>query len=209
MKYFSRYDLDGICICSVVPALNKIFKNVCRDLFARSPLFAVPKNIGISLQKYNPKQIGADRLVAAKAAHAKYKSTAIVIDAGSAITIDLVTKNGAFAGGVIVPGMELSARALVDMTAKLPLVKKIRPRRVVGQCTGEAIASGIYYGTAGLIDAIVRRISRETKTMPVVVATGGSAKMIAKISETIDHVEPDLLLQGLRLVWERNESGVR
>jgi type III pantothenate kinase len=198
--------LAGICIASVVPRLDARFRAACREAFGRVPLFATHRTIGIAIRGYDRKQVGADRLVAALAAYERTGRATIVVDAGTAITIDLVNGRGEFAGGVIVPGLATHAAALHAVAEKLPLVK-IRPLpRVRGRSTEEAIRGGIFHGTAGLVDHLVREISREARVRARVIATGGDAKLLARACTSIHEVRPDLILEGLQLVWERRKS---
>lgn len=192
--------IEGVCIASVVPRLNRVFREACLRALDVRPLFATPRTIGIDIGKYNPRQIGADRLVNALAAYERYKRPVIVVDVGTAITVDAIDRRGKFLGGAIVPGPAMMAEALASGTARIPLVSMSRPRKAIGISTDGCVRSGIYFGSAGLIDRIVRSISRQMRVRPVVIATGGAVGF-ARASETIEHILPNLTLEGLWLVW--------
>lgn len=193
---------DGIVIASVVPGLNRAFTRICKKLFGLRPVFATPKNIPIKIRGYNKKQIGVDRLLAASAAYKRFKKAVVIVDVGSAITIDAVNSKGEFLGGAIAPGPSLAIKALHDFTAKLPLIKGKRTKQAIAKNTRDAILSGAYLGLAGLIDRIVMEITKETRTHPTVVITGGMARRFKKTCRTIDHVHPNLVLEGLRQLGE-------
>jgi type III pantothenate kinase len=197
-------EIEGVCICSVVSGLNNMFRKACGAAFGRGPLFATAKNAGLRIPRYNRRQLGADRIVAALSAYEKYKKALIVIDAGSAMTIDLVTARGEFAGGVIVPGMNAAARALHYFTEKLPMVIPTASASTLGRNTKGAIRAGLCHGYAGLVDQLVQEISKEARLKPLVIATGGEARLLKKASGSIDRIHGDLILKGLRMVWERN-----
>ena len=199
----SAAKIEGVCISSVVPAVNRPFRDACIYLFKKTPLFVTAKNAGVILRQYKPQEIGTDRIVNALAAYRKYKKAVIVVDIGTGTTIDAVNSKGEFLGGAIAPGVSLCAVALHEMTAKLPRVLVSRPKRVIGSNTRDCIRSGLFFGCAGLIDNLVREISREMKCKPLVIATGGDAKLISKGSKTIDRVDPNLTLEGLKFIWER------
>ncbi len=196
-------EIDGVCICSVVPRLDDMFRNACQAALGIRPLFASAENAGMPIKDYDKKQLGADRIVAALAAYDKYKKALIVVDAGSAITIDLVTASGEFAGGVIVPGLDTSARTLHKISTKLPYVKPTVVKRTTGRNTKEAISAGLFHGYAGLVDHLVQKISKEAKARPLVIATGGESALLKRSCTTIDHVHNNLIFEGLRLVWKR------
>ena len=196
--------LRGICVVSVVPYLTPLFRHACKQALDLGPTLATPKTIGIPLPTYNRRQIGADRLVVATAAHARFRRPLIVVDAGSAITIDCISKRGEFLGGAILPGIDMAANALHQMAARLPYVRIRPPARTVGRHTTEAIHVGVVFGAAGAIQRIISEMKQELGGQPLVIATGGHARLVARICPEIRHVCPDLIFEGLRLVWERN-----
>lgn len=196
--------LKGVCIVSVVPHLTALFRRACKQSLGIGPILATPKTIGIPIPTYNRRQVGPDRLVVATAAHARFHRPLIVVDAGSAITIDCVSRRGDFLGGAILPGLEMATCALHKMAARLPHVEVRSPTRTVGRSTPEAIRAGVIYGTAGAIERIIHQMKQEMRGHPLVIATGGYAKLIARACPAIRHVCPDLVFEGLGLVWERN-----
>ena len=199
-----RRSVDGACIASVVPGMDRTFRGAVRSAFDVEVFSATPETIGMPIKGYDREQVGADRLLAAVAAYERYGRALIVIDAGTAITIDYVTARGEFAGGAIAPGMDASARMLRDITAQLPYVKPQPAKRAIAKNTEEAIRAGLHFGHAGMVENIVRQIAKEARARPLVVATGGDAKWIARTCPSVKHVHPHLVLEGLRIAWERN-----
>lgn len=197
--------IGGVCISSVVPSADRKLRVALRRRFGIKPIFVDSKNAGIRILNYNRRQLGADRIAAAVAAREIYKRPVIVIDAGTAITIDLVNSKGEFAGGVIVPGLQTAAESLHRVAEKLPLVKIGHSGRIKGRDTRSAINSGIANGYAGMVDHLIREMKRESKTNASVVVTGGDAKLLKGMCRTIDRIHPHLVLEGLRVVWERNQ----
>jgi type III pantothenate kinase len=196
--------IQGICMVSVVPGLNSLFRRACQQSLGLRPLLATPQTIGIPIPAYNRRQVGPDRLVVARAAHARFRRPLIVVDVGSAITVDCVSKRGQFLGGAILPGIEMAASALHQMAARLPRVRIRPPARTVGRSTPEAIRTGVIYGIAGALERLIREMRREMGGRPLVIATGGDAELMARACSDIQHLCPDLIFEGLRLVWERN-----
>jgi type III pantothenate kinase len=194
--------IDGACVASVVPSADARVHRFLKRTFGIEPIFANHKNAGMRVRGYNARQLGADRLVAAVGACERYGAPAIVIDAGTAITIDLVNRKGEFAGGAIVPGLGTATDSLERAAEKIPLVKLKPSCSVKGKDTRSAINSGIVHGYAGMVDHLVREMSRDSKAL--VVATGGDAKLLRSVCRTIDRVHPNLVLEGLRIIWERN-----
>jgi type III pantothenate kinase len=159
---------------------------------------------GVPLHYDNPKEVGADRIMNALAAHHLYGGPAVVVDFGTSTNFDVVSEKGEFLGGALAPGIEISIDALAARGARLFKVEVQRPRSVIGKSTVEALQSGLLYGFTGQVDGVVRRIIAELGGDAAVVATGGLASLVIEESETIEHYEPDLTLIGLRIVFDRN-----
>jgi len=185
--------------------MNDRVEEVCKRFFGHTPLWVGPGiKTGVPILYDNPREVGADRIVNALAAHHLHGGPAIVVDFGTSTNFDVVSERGEFLGGALAPGIEISVDALAVAAARLLKVELMRPRSVIGKSTVEALQSGIIYGFAGQIDGLVRRITAELDSPPVVIATGGLAPLVLEESETITEHEPDLTLIGLRLVFERN-----
>jgi type III pantothenate kinase len=200
-------EIDSIVISSVVPPLTITFEELARKYFEKDPLTVEPGiKTGIRIRYDNPKEVGADRIANAVGAFGKYGSACIVVDFGTATTFDLISSEGDYMGGVIAPGINISAEALFKQTSKLPRVDISRPMSIVGKNTVESIKSGIFYGYVSLIDGIVERIKREYSEDLFVIATGGTAKIIAPESEAIDLVDENLTLDGLRIIYVKNKK---
>ncbi|HEV7644939.1 MAG TPA: type III pantothenate kinase [Pyrinomonadaceae bacterium] len=196
--------IDGLIIASVVPPLNFTFKEMSKNYFAQEAVFVDNKlDLGLPIL-YNPaSDVGADRVVDAVAAIHRYGSPCIVVDFGTATTFDAINSKGEYLGGVITPGITISSDALFQRAAKLPRVAIEKPEQVIGSSTVGSIQSGLYYGYAGLVDGILRRMLDELGPETKVVATGGLAPLISKASELIDTVDDTLTLEGLRLIYEK------
>jgi type III pantothenate kinase len=193
-------------ISSVVPPAMFPIEQLCRRYLHLEPMIVGPGiKSGMPILYENPREVGADRIVNAVAAYRRWPGGAIVVDFGTATTFDVVTSRGEYAGGVIAPGLSLSADALFSATAKLPRVEIARPRTTVGRTTVASMQSGLVFGYAGLVDAIVDRIKAEVDFSPRVVGTGGLARLIAKETRTIDECDEMLTLEGLALLYERNK----
>ncbi|MEV0250181.1 type III pantothenate kinase [Nocardia sp. NPDC050712] len=201
----------GVAALSTVPPVLREIRLMLERYWHHVPNVVVEPGVrtGIPLLVDNPKEIGADRIMNTLAAHHQFGTAAIVVDFGTATTVDLVSAKGEFLGGVIAPGVEISSEALIERAA-LRRVELARPRSVVGKNTVEAIQSGAIYGFAGLVDGLIDRIRDEFDAFSgddvAVVATGISAPLIVPESETIEHHEPNLTSTGLRLVYERNQQ---
>jgi type III pantothenate kinase len=198
--------VDGIAALSTVPAVLAQLRLMLERYYPHLPTVVVEPGVrtGVPLLYDNPKEVGADRIVNALAAHHLYGGPAVVVDFGTSTNFDVVGERGEFLGGVLAPGIEISIDALAARAARLVKVELTRPRSVIGKSTVEALQSGILYGFAGQIDGLVRRIVAELGGSATVVATGGLAPVVIAESETIQAHEPDLTLIGLRLVYERN-----
>lgn len=199
--------LRGICIaCVVPPALGPVIE-MSRVSFGTEPLVIGPGiRTGMPILYDNPKEVGADRIVNSVAAFERFHRDLVVIDFGTAITFDVISAAGEYLGGVIFPGINISLDALFLKAAKLPRVELEKPQKVVGRTTISSIQSGIIYGYSGLVDSLVDRIASELGTDPYVVATGGLAGVVSSESRRIREVLPDLTLEGLRLLYERNQG---
>jgi type III pantothenate kinase len=198
-------DPDGSVVSCVVPELNDVFSDALCDLFGSAPLMVGPgTKTGVKILTDNPREVGADRIVNALAAYDRFKGAAIIVDFGTAVTIDYVTPAGEYAGGAIAPGITISTEALFKKAAKLPRVSIARPASIIGKNTADAMRAGIYYGFAGLVDGVVERMAREAGTNPKVIATGGISALIAPGCRTIDETDEFLTLKGLRLIYEAN-----
>jgi type III pantothenate kinase len=180
-------------------------RQVCERYFNTKPLFIEPGvKTGMPVLYENPAEVGADRIVNSVAAFEKFGGPCIVVDFGTATTFDCVSAKGEYQGGVISPGIGISADALFEKTARLPRVAIRKPARVIGSTTVGSLQSGLYYGYLGLVDGILERLLGEMGQETTVVATGGLASLMGKGSKYIKHVDDLLTLDGLRLIWERN-----
>jgi type III pantothenate kinase len=199
--------LEGAIIASVVPPLNGAMTMMVQKYFGVDPLFVEPGvKTGVAILVDNPLEVGADRIVNCAAAHHEYGGPTVIVDFGTATTFDVVTANAEFVGGVIAPGLNISAEALFARAARLPRVDIKRPDRVIGTNTVVNMQSGIYFGYLGLVDGIIARIRREVPDLKHVIATGGLATLFAEESEHIDAVDPELTLKGLKIIYDRNRS---
>ena len=202
-----------IIISSVVPPVESTLAQVCESYFKLKPLFVEPGiKTGMPVLVDNPAELGADRLVNAIAAYEKYGGPAIIVDFGTATTFDVVSAKGEYLGGIISPGLGISADALFSRAARLGRVDIKRPPKVIGTTTVTHIQSGLYYGYIGLVDGILARMIAEIGTdindpaHPKIIATGGLASLIAEDSRYIETIDDMLTLDGLRIVFERNQS---
>jgi type III pantothenate kinase len=202
--------IHGIVISSVVPPLDSTLRQVCERYFNLKPLFIEPGvKTGMPVQYENPAEVGADRIVNGVAAFEKYGGPCVIVDFGTATTFDCVSAKGEYMGGVICPGIGISADALFQRTARLPRVDIRKPSRVIGTTTVGSLQSGLYYGYLGLIDGILEQLLHEMGKDTKVVSTGGLAPLLGTASKYIKVVDDHLTLEGLRIIWARNSAAGR
>jgi type III pantothenate kinase len=202
--------VQGIVISSVVPPLDSTLREVCERYFHSRPLFIEPGvKTGMPVHYDNPAEVGADRIVNSVAAFERYGGPCIVVDFGTATTFDVVSRKGEYLGGVITPGIGISADALFEHTARLPRVDIRKPPRVLATNTVNSLQSGLYYGYLGLIDGILERLIADLGENVTVVATGGLAPLMGEGSKYIREINDLLTLEGLRIIYERNQVHVR
>ena len=209
-------DVRGCAISSVVPQMDRDLALACTEMFGLPPLMVTSEiDTGLALLCDNPREVGADRLVNAVAAVEEYGGrNLVVVDFGTATTLDVVTANNEYLGGVITPGIQLCAEALFERCAKLPKVDIVQPKSVIGRNTLTNIRSGLTYGYADMVDGLLARITEELDGPPMVIATGGLAQVIKDIARRIHIVDPWLTLKGLRVLYDKQidsratESGI-
>ena len=209
MREIKASEVEAIIISSVVPPIESTLRRVCEHYFKVKPIFIEPGiRTGMPILVDNPAELGADRLVNDVAAFAKYGGPVVVVDFGTATTFDVVTANGEYVGGVIAPGLGISADALFARAARLSRVDIKKPSKVIGTNTITNLQSGLFYGYIGLVDGILERMLDEMKATqdkkPKVIATGGLARLIVEDSKYIEVVDDMLTLDGLRIIYEKN-----
>lgn len=204
-----REQIGAAVIGTVVPAALYDMRRLCRDWLEVEPLIAnATVDWGFDIKVDNPHEVGADRLLNTLAGHKHYGGPAVVIDFGTATTFDVMDKDGAYLGGVIAPGINLSIEALHRAAARLPRIGIGRPQSVIGRSTVPAMQSGIYWGYVGMIEGLVARIQAEYGGGLRVLATGGLAPLLAEGTTVIQTIDPDLTLEGLRLLAARNPAPI-
>ncbi len=210
MRAIEAAEVSGIILSSVVPPLESTLRRVCERYFHVKPLFIEPGiKTGMPLLVDNPVEVGADRVANGVAAFKKYGGPTIVVDLGTATTFDVISPKGEYLGGAIAPGLGISADALFSRAARLSRVDIRKPAKVIGTNTVTHMQSGLYYGYLGLVDGILERMTGELGGKPKIVATGGLAKLVvegSKFAMTLDHM---LTLDGLRLIYLRNQTLTR
>lgn len=197
-------NVTGVVLSSVVPRATEALRDMVSRYFRFDPVVVEPGvKTGVPVLTDNPREVGADRIVNALAAYTKYGGPDIVVDFGTATTFDVVSEKGELLGAAIAPGLQLGARALFEHAARLPIVELVAPKEPYGKNTVESMQAGLVYGYASMVDGMVERISKDLGR-PTVIATGGLAANVIGECVTVDHHEPWLTLDGLRLVFEKN-----
>lgn len=200
-------DVDGVALASSVPPLVAVFTELSRSYLECEPVVVGPGiKTGVRLLIDNPREVGPDRVVNALAAYQLHGGPAIVVDFGTGLNFDVVSAAGEFLGGSIAPGFGIAADALFRYAARLTQVEFVRPPRAIGKNTVHALQSGLIFGYVGLVEGIVRRIEAELEQKAVIIATGGLSEVIAAESDVIDLIEPNLTLEGLRMVYWINQN---
>lgn len=204
-------DVEGVIISSVVPNIMYSIEHMIKKYFEVDPLIVGPGiKTGINIKYDNPKEVGADRIVNAVAAYEEYKRSLIIIDFGTATTFCAINQSGDYLGGAICPGIKISSEALFEKAAKLPRVELIKPEHVICKNTVTSMQAGIIYGYTGQVEYIVRKMKNEMMELgqpePMVIATGGLSKLIGESSDVIDHIEPYLTLEGLKIIYCKNKE---
>ncbi len=200
-------EVTGISLCSTVPAVLREMRWMLERYFpkVKTVIIEPGTKTGVPINTDNPKEVGADRIANSLAVFSRHGGPSVVVDFGTSTNFDVVSDKGEFLGGSLAPGIEISLDALANRAAQLRKVEFVKPRSVVGKNTVEALQSGALYGFAGQVDGIIERIIDEIGPLNAVVATGGLAPLVVEESRTITHHEPDLTLEGLRLVFEKNK----
>ena len=199
-------ELHGIAISSGVPFVTGELRQMCEHRFGIEPVVVGPGvKTGLPIRYDNPAEVGADRVANAVGALDRYGGPTVVVDFGTATTFDVISADGAYLGGAIIPGVEVSLDALFGRAAGLRRVELVPPRSVVGRTTMESVQSGVLYGTAAMVDGMIKRIVDELGGSATIVATGGLADVIVPHANTLDHLDPWITLHGLRLIWEKNQ----
>ncbi len=197
-------EISGVIISTVVTELEIPFRALFEKYFDITPIFIDNKfNFDFSIKYFPPESCGSDRLINAFAATKKYGFPCIICSFGTATTIDVVNSKNEFIGGIIAPGMKTLTDSLFEKTSKLPKVEIVKPEKVIGNSTEKSIQAGIYFGYIGLIDGIIQKMFEELNEKPPIIATGGFSNLISKNSEFVEIIEENLMLEGLRIIYER------
>jgi len=198
--------IDAVVIASVVPQHNFALKSFCSDYLSKKPIMVDSKKIktGITIKLNESSEVGADRIVNSLAAYKIYKKDAIILDFGTATTFDVISSKGDYLGGVIAPGIDLSIKSLHRAAAKLPEIAVKKPTKIIGKTTVSAMQSGIFFGYLGLIEGITERIKKEYGKKMIIIATGGLATLFHGATDSINYLEPDLTIIGLKEIYKLN-----
>jgi len=203
--------LEGIMIASVVPPMDAVLRKACQKFLHHTPLFVTPRlSLGIINRYKRPSEVGADRLVNAVAVRTMTHKPAIVVDFGTATTVDCISAKGEYLGGAICPGIQMAGDALAERTAKLPRVIFTKaPKKAMGRTTKESLQSGLFWGYIGLVEGLLRQLKKEMAGSPVLIVTGGLAPVIGPHLSGVTRIAPELTLEGLRILWHQNKGRVR